>query len=103
VETYTVIGLQSAIHADIEQSVTVLLDTVHIVAGHTSVLPLFLLENMKLVTIVFIESVAGGYPDEAVAIKVYLIGETAGQLFVGIKQFACLCMGAQAEYGEYRE
>ena len=97
-ETYTVVGLQGTVHTDVEETVIVLQDTVHVIAGHASILPLLLLQDMELVAIVFIESIAGGNPNEAVTIKIYLIGETAGQLCVGIKQFARLCLSAQREY-----
>ena len=84
-EPVAVVGLQCSVHTQVEQAVLVLRDAVHVVAGHSLLLVLFLLDNVELVTVVFVEAVAGGHPDEAVAVEKYLAGETARQLLVGIE------------------
>jgi hypothetical protein len=48
---------------------------------------------MELITVVPVDTVAGGHPDESVAVEVDLARETARELLVGIEQFACLGMG----------
>ena len=85
-----VVGLQGAIHSEIEQSVVVLNDIVDIVAGHATLLGQFLFDNLELIAIVFVQAVARGNPDEPVAVEIDLTGKTAGKLFVGVEQLSGL-------------
>ena len=87
-EHVAVEGLQRAEQTDVEQALAVLQDAVDVVAEH-AVVGLFL-KDAELVAVVAAKAVTGGNPNETIAVEVYLVDETAGQLFVGFKQFACL-------------
>jgi methyl coenzyme M reductase subunit C-like uncharacterized protein (methanogenesis marker protein 7) len=61
------------------------------------------LQNAELVAVVTVQSIAGGYPDKAVAILEYLRRETARHLLVGIKRLTHLGMCAQEEKGNEKQ
>ena len=95
-ELVVVIRLKSTVHADIEQTVAVLQNAVHVVAGHTDIGRLFL-DDLELIAVILVQAIAGGYPDKSVTVLIDLTGETTRQLFVSIKQLAYLGMRAQGE------
>ena len=76
----------------------VLCETVDVVAGHGFVI--LFLESMESIAVISAQTVAGGCPDKAVAVKINLIDETAWQLIVSIKQFAHLCVGLAYEHSK---
>ena len=77
VEDTAVVSLKGAIHTEVEQTVLVLSDTVHIVAGHPVLSFILFFNNVELVTVVPVKTITGGNPYKAVLIAVDLIGETA--------------------------
>ena len=44
-----------------------------------------------MVTIVVVQTVAGGYPDESALVLEHLRGEVALELIVRVEEFAALC------------
>ena len=90
-----IVCLQSTIHTHIEQAVTVLYHTVHVVAGHALLRVLFFLNGMKLIAIIPIQTISSDDPNKAVTVQIDLIGIAARQLFVSIKYFARLSIDAQ--------
>ena len=95
VKPLAVIGLQGAIHANVEQSCAVLHHAVDIVAGHAQVLTGLFFQNAKLIAVVTVQSVTCCNPDESVAVQENLRRKTARHLLVGIKQFTHLGVCAQ--------
>ena len=91
-ELVVVKRLQGTIHTDVEQSVAILQDAVYIVARHAHVGFRLFLDDLELIAIIFIQSIAGSNPDKPVTVLIDLTGETTRQLFVGIKQFTYLCI-----------
>ena len=92
-ERLPVVYLQGTPHAQVEQTVAVLKDAVHIVAGHLVVLLLFLFQDDELVTVVSVEAITGSCPDKTVIVEINLVGETARQLLIGVEQAPHLCPG----------
>ena len=54
----------------------VLHHAVDVVAGHTEVLTRLFLQDAELVTIVTVETIAGGHPYKSIAVEVYLCRKT---------------------------
>ena len=91
VELLTVPCLQGAVHAEVEQSMTILHHRVHIIAGKRLVRLVLFLKDTELVTVVAVDTVTGGSPQESIMVEIDLSNETTGQLLiVSCKEFAHL-------------
>ena len=77
VETVAVESLKCTIHTHVKQTVLVLYNAVDIITGHSVLYFLLFLQNMELVTIIFVQAVSGGYPYKTVMIQIYLARKTA--------------------------
>ena len=71
-ELFSVPGLEGTVHTEIEQAMTILDHTVHVVAGQRLVGLVLLFEDTELVTVVTVDAVSGGNPEESVLIKIHL-------------------------------
>ena len=96
-ELVVVIRLECTVHTDIEQSIAILQDAVHIAARHPLMIIRLFFDGLELIAIIFVQSVTCGYPDESVTVLIDLTGKAARQLFVGIKQLPHLCLQTQAD------
>ena len=72
IELLAVKGLQSTIHAEIEQTSFVLHHAINIIAGHTIILLHFFFKDMKLVTVIAVKTISCGNPYKAVTILINL-------------------------------
>ena len=77
-ELVAVVSLERTVHTHVKQTVLVLCHTVHIVAGHTVLHRLFFLQDVELIAVVHVQTIACGDPYQAVVIEIYLTGEAAG-------------------------
>ena len=84
-EDVTIIAEQSLIGAQQEMSHSVLVDAVDIVGVQSALIIYILLDDAKVVAIVYIDTVAGGDPDKSVGILVHLRHEIARELVVRIE------------------
>ena len=69
----------------------VLCYAIDIVAFKTQKIGHIFLHYGDMVTIVSIQAITGGYPDESALVLEHLRGEVARELIVCIKQFTTLC------------
>ena len=97
-----VVGLQGAVHTQVEQPRVVLRHAVHVVARQP-VARLFFLYDLELITVVDVDAVAGEHPHEAVTVLKHLGCETARQLMVGIEHPSCLSCAVLHPEEQYKQ
>ena len=77
-------GLHGIEHAEIHLALTVLCQTVHVVAAQSAAI--VLTEDSELIAVVTEKTVARGTPQQTVVVNEHLVDETTGQLIVHIVQ-----------------
>ena len=82
----TVPSLQGTIHTEIEQAVTVLHKGVHVIARQGLVGIVLTTDDSELITVVTVDAITGGGPQETFTINIYLRDKTTGKLFVRIEK-----------------
>jgi hypothetical protein len=76
-EGVSVVNLQDTPHTQIEKTVLILYDTIHVVTGHAVPAAFFLFIDMELIAVISVQAIPGGRPYKTIVVEIYLIGEIA--------------------------
>ena len=91
----SIVNDDGIVGAQYQIALLVLVDTVDVIVGKSSVTFFRTPDDGEVVSVVKVETIACGNPNESLAVLEHLVGHVARQFIVGIEKFAYLGLYAE--------